>query len=133
MDHAKGLGDEMDDELDQLEDLRPGEDWNNQEELRMFLLQHCPRADHTRSILDRKIFFILFYFDLIISMKLPRRVPWTSVAELDYVCALIFTEESTRESKQLAVQRVLFSQFLPISSLFSRFLLGKISHPYPMQ
>lgn len=39
-------------------------------------------------------------------MRLPRRVPWSSLAELDEVCAWIYTDENDLDSKILAVNRV---------------------------
>ncbi|KAF9066058.1 Las1-like-domain-containing protein [Rhodocollybia butyracea] len=39
-------------------------------------------------------------------MKLPRRVPWASIAELDEVCAAIFTDENDLESQTFAINRL---------------------------
>ncbi|KAL0576567.1 rRNA-processing protein las1 [Marasmius crinis-equi] len=39
-------------------------------------------------------------------MRLPRRVPWTSIAELDQVCSWIFTDETDLDSKSLATNRL---------------------------
>jgi hypothetical protein len=39
-------------------------------------------------------------------MKLPRRVPWTSISELDQVCSWIFADDSDSVSKTLAINRV---------------------------
>ncbi len=39
-------------------------------------------------------------------MRLPRRVPWASLAELDQVCAWIYTDENNIDTKVLAIQRV---------------------------
>ncbi|ESK98245.1 hypothetical protein Moror_292 [Moniliophthora roreri MCA 2997] len=39
-------------------------------------------------------------------MRLPRRVPWKSIAELDQVCSWIFTDENDSQSKILAINRL---------------------------
>ncbi|KAK0233295.1 Las1-like-domain-containing protein [Armillaria fumosa] len=39
-------------------------------------------------------------------MQLPRRVPWTSIAELDQVCAWIYEDENDLDSKTLAVNKL---------------------------
>ncbi|KAE9395918.1 Las1-domain-containing protein [Gymnopus androsaceus JB14] len=39
-------------------------------------------------------------------MKLPRRVPWASITELDQVCAAIFADENDSESKTFAINRL---------------------------
>ncbi|KAF7367218.1 Protein LAS1 [Mycena sanguinolenta] len=39
-------------------------------------------------------------------MRLPRRVPWTSTAELDQLCSWIFTDENDLESKVKAINRL---------------------------
>ncbi|KAJ3813060.1 Las1-like-domain-containing protein [Lentinula lateritia] len=39
-------------------------------------------------------------------MKLPRRVPWASVGELDEVCVAIYADESNLESKIFAVNKL---------------------------
>ncbi|KAK0208420.1 Las1-like-domain-containing protein [Desarmillaria ectypa] len=39
-------------------------------------------------------------------MQLPRRVPWTSIAELDQVCAWIYEDENDLNSKILAVNKL---------------------------
>lgn len=39
-------------------------------------------------------------------MRLPRRVPWASIAELDQVCAWIYTDERDIETNILAINRV---------------------------
>ena len=39
-------------------------------------------------------------------MRLPRRVPWESLAELDQIFSWIYTDENDLESKQRAVNRV---------------------------
>ncbi|KAJ8084369.1 rRNA-processing protein las1 [Marasmius tenuissimus] len=39
-------------------------------------------------------------------MRLPRQVPWTSIAELDQVCSWIFTDERDLDSKILAINRL---------------------------
>ena len=38
-------------------------------------------------------------------MKLPRRVPWLSLQELDQVCAWIYTDENDIDAKIKAVNR----------------------------
>ncbi|KAJ6575519.1 Las1-like-domain-containing protein [Mycena sp. CBHHK59/15] len=38
-------------------------------------------------------------------MRLPRRVPWTSIAELDQLCAWILTDETDLGSKTKAINR----------------------------
>ncbi|KAJ6501686.1 Las1-like-domain-containing protein [Mycena vitilis] len=39
-------------------------------------------------------------------MRLPRRVPWTSIIELDQLCSWVFTDETDLESKAKAVNRL---------------------------
>ncbi|KAJ7169509.1 Las1-like-domain-containing protein [Mycena filopes] len=39
-------------------------------------------------------------------MRLPRRVPWTSITELDQVCSWIFTDEYDLDSKTKAINRL---------------------------
>ncbi|KAJ7042614.1 Las1-domain-containing protein [Mycena alexandri] len=39
-------------------------------------------------------------------MRLPRRVPWSSITELDQLCSWIFTDESDLESKTKAINRL---------------------------
>ncbi|KAG5653504.1 hypothetical protein H0H81_012714 [Sphagnurus paluster] len=39
-------------------------------------------------------------------MKLPRRVPWTSISELEQVCSWIYAEENDIDGKILAVNRI---------------------------
>lgn len=41
-------------------------------------------------------------------MRLPRRVPWASLSELDEVCSWIYTDETDLEAKVRAVNRVSF-------------------------
>jgi ribosomal biogenesis protein LAS1 len=42
-------------------------------------------------------------------MKLPRRVPWSSIVELDQVCSWVYADVDDLNSKQLAVNRVSLS------------------------
>jgi ribosomal biogenesis protein LAS1 len=39
-------------------------------------------------------------------MRLPRRVPWASVAELDQVCAWIYQDEHDLQAKKAAINKV---------------------------
>ncbi|KAI0080065.1 Las1-domain-containing protein [Panus rudis PR-1116 ss-1] len=39
-------------------------------------------------------------------MRLPRRVPWSSIAELEQVCAWIYSDESDTISRRLAAERL---------------------------
>lgn len=39
-------------------------------------------------------------------MRLPRRVPWASVTELDQVCSWIYADEFDLDAKRLAMERV---------------------------
>ncbi|KAJ7693686.1 Las1-like-domain-containing protein [Mycena rosella] len=39
-------------------------------------------------------------------MRLPRRVPWTSIAELDQLCSWIYTDETDLDSKTTAINRL---------------------------
>ncbi|KAJ7814152.1 Las1-like-domain-containing protein [Mycena olivaceomarginata] len=48
-------------------------------------------------------------------MRLPRRVPWTSIAELDQLCAWVYTDETDFESKTKAINRL--SAWRAITSL----------------
>lgn len=40
------------------------------------------------------------------TMRLPRRVPWASIGELEQLCSWIYTDEHDYESKVLAINRV---------------------------
>ncbi|KAF7971829.1 hypothetical protein HWV62_19837 [Athelia sp. TMB] len=48
-------------------------------------------------------------------MKLPRRVPWASIGDLDQLCSWIFADESDLEAKKRAVERL--SAWKAITSL----------------
>lgn len=57
-------------------------------------------------------------------MKLPRRVPWTSIGELEQVCNWIFTDETDLNAQSLAINRVrpahhavIFSDLSPARSM----------------
>lgn len=39
-------------------------------------------------------------------MRLPRRVPWASLAELEQLCASIYGDENDIEAKIFAINRV---------------------------
>lgn len=39
-------------------------------------------------------------------MRLPRRVPWACVDELEQVCSWIYADEEDLEAKTLAINRV---------------------------
>lgn len=39
-------------------------------------------------------------------MRLPRRVPWAYVGELEQVCSWIYADEEDLETKTLAINRV---------------------------
>lgn len=39
-------------------------------------------------------------------MRLPRRVPWANIAELDQVCAWIYDDENDLDAKIRALNRV---------------------------
>lgn len=39
-------------------------------------------------------------------MRLPRRVPWSSLAELEQLCASIYADELDLDSKIFAINRV---------------------------
>lgn len=43
-------------------------------------------------------------------MRLPRRVPWETLSELEQVCSWIYTDENDFEATQRAVNRVGFPQ-----------------------
>ena len=43
---------------------------------------------------------------LAVPMRLPRRVPWEHLGELEQVCSWIYTDENDLEAKQRAVNRV---------------------------
>ncbi|KAF9021510.1 Las1-domain-containing protein [Hymenopellis radicata] len=47
--------------------------------------------------------------------RLPRRVPWTSIAELEQLCSWIFTDENDLDAKVMAVQKI--SAWKTITSL----------------
>lgn len=40
------------------------------------------------------------------AMRLPRRVPWASIGELEQLCSWIYTDDHDLESKVLAINRV---------------------------
>lgn len=70
-------------------------------------------------------------------MRLPRRVPWSSLAELDQVCSWIYTDEYDLDAKVLAVNRVRENLFkiqntflIRISHLSFSFLRGEQSHRF---
>lgn len=50
-------------------------------------------------------------------MRLPRRVPWASVSELDQVCAWIYADENDIDAKILALHRVSTHKPLCVHSL----------------
>ena len=56
-------------------------------------------------------------------MRLPRRVPWSSLSELDQVCSWIFTDENDLDAKTFAVNRVrrvtgqIYAQYSPTPQL----------------
>lgn len=39
-------------------------------------------------------------------MRLPRRVPWANIGELEQLCSWIYTDEADLEAKTLAINRV---------------------------
>ncbi|KAG1757964.1 Las1-like-domain-containing protein [Suillus lakei] len=39
-------------------------------------------------------------------MRLPRRVPWANISELDQLCSWVFMDESDLEAKQFAINRL---------------------------
>jgi hypothetical protein len=46
-------------------------------------------------------------------MRLPRRVSWASVAELDQVCSWIYTDEHDLDTNTLAINRVRLKSLKP--------------------
>jgi ribosomal biogenesis protein LAS1 len=60
-------------------------------------------------------------------MKLPRRVPWTSISELDQVCTWIFADDRDITSKTLAVNRVSPQQPLILKLVAIFFSLPQLS------
>ena len=40
------------------------------------------------------------------TMRLPRRVPWASPAELDQLCSHIYAQDAHHSSRDLAIERV---------------------------
>lgn len=68
-------------------------------------------------------------------MRLPRRVPWAHLGELELVCSWIFTDEEDIEAKIQAVNKVrgsMVSSLIFSSSLLASFLPGKRSLHSPM-
>jgi len=64
-------------------------------------------------------------------MRLPRRVPWTAVAELDQICSWIFADENDLDTKVLAINRVSTSTiriFIPLRHSLCSCRLGGPSH-----
>lgn len=51
-------------------------------------------------------------------MRLPRRVPWASIGELEQLCGWIYADENDYQGKTMAINRV--------SSNFSSFPLALI-------
>lgn len=55
-------------------------------------------------------------------MRLPRRVPWASLAELDQVCSWIYADENDLDTKVLAINRVRkthrSTKFMSVSNFF---------------
>jgi len=45
-------------------------------------------------------------------MRLPRRVPWANISELDQLCFWIFADEGDLEAKQFALNRVRFTRIV---------------------
>jgi hypothetical protein len=45
-------------------------------------------------------------------MRLPRRVPWASIAELDEVCTYIYSSDADDRSKRAAVNRVSYGYWI---------------------
>lgn len=39
-------------------------------------------------------------------MQLPRRVPWSSLAELDQLCSYIYPQDVDDTSRNIAIERV---------------------------
>ena len=61
-------------------------------------------------------------------MRLPRRVPWASLSELEQLCSWIYAEEAAPDSRLRAIHRV---RHLPCrSTVFSQFtiVVGLASH-----
>lgn len=54
-------------------------------------------------------------------MRLPQRVPWASIGELDQLCTWIFADENNLESRSQAIDRVSITPLLKLS-LFLRHL-----------
>jgi len=68
-------------------------------------------------------------------MRLPRRVPWAHLGELEQICSWIFTNEEDIEAKIQAVNRVrgsMVSSLIFSSSLLASFLPGKLLLHSPM-
>lgn len=64
-------------------------------------------------------------------MRLPRRVPWSSLTELDQVCSWIYTDESDLEAKLLAVQRVSVCNFICMKILIQDLVVCVESNHHP--
>ena len=41
-----------------------------------------------------------------LSMRLPRRVPWAAITELEQVCSSIYADENDMDAKIFAINRV---------------------------
>lgn len=58
-------------------------------------------------------------------MRLPRRVPWAYIGELEHVCSCIYADEEDLEAKTLAINRVSFTILDTFKVISSSYQLGK--------
>lgn len=51
-------------------------------------------------------------------MRLPRRVPWASLSELELLCSWIYAEEGDPDSRLRAIHRVRSIPYRVVSQFF---------------
>lgn len=71
----------------------------------LIALTFRPRAERDK-ISHQRQEILFFNATSTKQMRLPRRVPWASIAELDQVCSWIYTDERDLETNLLAINRV---------------------------
>ncbi len=63
----------------------------------------------------------------LVAMRLPRRVPWEHIGELEQVCSWIYTDENDLDAKQRAVNRVSLSPRSPTVTTYRTLALSQTS------
>lgn len=65
----------------------------------------CIEFDGHRHSIGPKNCLGFFFPIAVTTMRLPRRVPWASLAELEQVCSSIYTDENDIDAKNFAINR----------------------------